>query len=270
MNAFHTSKARCERAWLLPVSFCLLLLTATTAVAESMPAIPAGAISPFEATFDVGNNVITAGSARLSLQRDGDEWVYSLSTKPKGVFKLTGKGKIKEISIMDVIAEGDTVRLQPKRYSYRQDKEKRRSVDAMFDWQAKQLTYQHRGKESTLTLDGPVLDRLSVTLQAMGSLQQGYKQADVSVFDKSKLKTMEFINEGTETLKTRMGTVETIRVRSRNKDSGRRQTLTWFAPSFDYVPVKIEQLKRGELVARMTLTGLKNPSTDVAAEEESN
>jgi len=219
--------------------------------------------APFEVVYEVGNNHINAGSAVLQLTQDGGEWVYSLRTKPTGVFKLTGKGKIEEISVFKVSDATDRLDIKPQRYTYRQDNETRRSVDAWFDSSKNQLTYQRRGEEVTESIDGPLLDRLSVTLSVIDELQRdGFKQTQLQVFDNGRVKTMMFTNEGTETVKSGKRQLETIRVRSAAVGGGTRHTTTWFAPELGYVPVKIEQFKRDKLVARLTLKKLRNRITE--------
>ncbi len=219
--------------------------------------------APFEVEYEVGNNHINAGSAVLQLANDGDEWIYSLITKPTGVFKLTGKGNIQEVSVFTVANTTDNLEIKPQRYTYRQDKESRRSVDAWFDWGNNQLTYKRRGEEASETISGPLLDRLSVTLTVMDSLQRNdFEQIELNVFDNGRVKTMLFANEGVEKVKTLMGDLETIRVRSTAVGGGTRHTMTWFAPELGYVPVKIEQFKRDKLVARLKLSTLRNRITE--------
>lgn len=236
-------------------------------VAAALVVVPSLAIAqpadftPFEVEYDVGNNLISAGSATLQLAKQGDEWVYSLKTTPTGVFKLTGKGKIQEISVFNVSDATDKLQLKPQKYTYRQDAEARRSVDAWFD--ENQLTYKRRGEEFTEKFSDPVLDRLSVTLTVMDELKKNnFEKATLQVFDSGRVKTMLFSNEGEETVDTRMGPLKTVRVRSSAVGGGTRHTTTWFAPELDYVPVKIEQYKRDKLVARLTLTRLKNRITE--------
>jgi len=229
----------------------------------TVPDILASDIAPFDIVYDVGNNLITAGLASLTLTREGEDWIYTLATKPTGVFKLTGKGRIREISVLDIVQTGDVVELQPRSYSYRQDEETRRSVDAAFDWDTRELTWQRRGKEGNDSFDGPLLDRLSVTLAVMHMLRQGFENIELDIFDNGEIKTMRFVNEGREILDTKMGDVETVRVKGENADGGSRSSLTWFAPSLDFVPVRIEHRKRDELVARMNLMKLKNRITDI-------
>lgn len=220
--------------------------------AQQLPEV----FTPFEIEYEVGNNLISAGSALLSLSQQGDEWVYSLTTKPSGIFKLTGKGKIQEISVMNA---SDSAPALPQRYTYRQDEEAKRSVDAWFNWNDNEIKYRKRGEETVEPFSDPILDRLSVTLAIMEQLKTGFKHAELQVFDNGRIKTVVFNNEKTEMMNTRLGRTEVIRVRSHNRDGARtRETITWFAPEFGYVPVKIEQHKRGKLVARLTLSKLNN------------
>lgn len=241
---------------------CLSIIAATSLIAGSANAQPAE-FAPFEVEYEVGNNHINAGAAVLQLANDGKEWVYSLSTRPTGVFKLTGKGNIQEISVFTVSSSTDALELAPQRYTYRQDKETRRSVDAWFKPNKNQLTYRRRGEETTESVTGQLYDRLSVTLAVIDALQRkGFDQTQMQVFDNGRVKDMLFENEGVELVKTRMGKLETIRVRSSAVGGGTRHTTTWFAPELGYVPVKIEQFKRNKLVARLTLSKLRNRITD--------
>jgi len=213
-------------------------------------------LNPFEIEYEVGNNLINAGSAKLSLIKQGEEWVYSLTTTPSGIFKLTGKGKIQEVAVINVSSGRN---LLPKRYTYRQDSEDKRSVDAWFNWDDNQLRFQKRGEETIEQINDPIIDRLSVTLTIMEQLRKGFERAELQVFDNGRIKTVIFENEGEVNMKTKLGRVDAIKVRSFNRDGARkRETITWFAPEFDFVPVQIEQHKKGKLVARLSLSKLKN------------
>lgn len=220
---------------------------------------------PFSVTYAVGNDLVTAGDATLELKRDGDGWRYSLETEPSGVFRLTGKGRITETAHI-VTVPGDepgTLKLHPRRYAYRQDDESRRAVDATFDWNGGTLAWKRRGESETIDLDRPILDRLSVTLAVMSALRRGDDRVEVEVFDNGRIKDVVFEDQGAETLDTRMGKIDTRRVVRTNVDGSTRTTITWFAPALGYMPVKIEQLKRGELVARLTLRKLKSEAADI-------
>ena len=92
----------------------------------------------------------------------------------------------------------------------------------------------------------------------MEQLRTGFQRAELQVFDNGRVKTVVFDNEGTAKMKTLLGEVDVIKVRSYNRDGDRRrETVTWFAPELEFVPVMFEQHKRGKLVARLTITKLR-------------
>lgn len=227
-----------------------------------------GDLAPFEVVFEVGNNLITAGTATLLLEKKEDTWRYSLTTKPRGVFKLAGKGNISEVSTFNTVETEDQLELQPQTYQFRQDKERRRAVDATFDWETKIINHVYRGNEVKDTFTDPVLDRLTVTLLIMNSLRNDFERTELPIFDTGRIKAVEFVASGSESLKTPLGNIETLKVMNRNASGGSRETTTWFAPALNYLPIKIEHRKRGELVARLSLIRLKNEESDIELGKE--
>ncbi len=223
-----------------------------------------GDIAPFEVEYEVGNHLINAGTAQLSLTEQDGLWTYSLSTKPRGILKIAGKGKINEVSTFTLEQAQGKLMIQPQNYTFRQDDERRRAVDATFNWAEKSVTHSYRGKQTTESFDEPIIDRLSSTLLMMNALRGSFVSAELVVVDTGRQKKVAFENIGTELLNTPLGKIETVRVLNQNAGGGSRQTITWFAPSLDYVPVKIEHRKRGELVARMNLLKLTNQVKNIS------
>ena len=241
-----------------------IMLSTMCLGAANAQSIDSGDIAPFEVVYEVGNNFINAGDALLTLSREGDDlWQYSLDIRPKGVFKLAGKGEIDETSVFKLVESNGEVLLQPQSYQYRQDNERRREVNASFDWDNRTITHEYRGETVTESFTDPLLDRLTATLLIMNALRHDFDKAELPVFDSARIKQVDFVNEGHESLKTRQGRIDTIRVTNRNATGGSRETITWFAPSLDYLPVKIEHKKRGDLVVRLSLVSLKNRVTSL-------
>lgn len=259
----HLCKVQASARVLALAALALSLLHTNQVQAQN---IEPGDIAPFEVVYEVGNHLINAGTAQLSLTQDGDIWSYSLSTKPRGLLKLAGKGKIDETSTIRFAEVDGKLWIQPQTYTFRQDKERRRAVDASFDWENNSVTHVYRGEEITETFEDPIIDRLSATLLMMNSLRHEFNDTVLQVFDTGRIKSVSFMNAGNETLDTPLGEIETIRILNRNATGGSRETTTWFAPSLDYVPVKIEHRKRGELVARLNLLRLENRVTEIALE----
>lgn len=252
---------------------CGFLLSMVTSFALSLGStnaqyIEPGDVAPFEVVYEVGNHLINAGTAQLSLTQEDDLWTYSLVTKPRGIIKLAGKGKINESSTISFKEVEGKLQIQPQTYQYRQDDERRRAVDATFDWSNSSVVHVYRGKVVTETFDTPVIDRLSATLLMMNALRHEFQAVELLVFDTGRIKTVAFTKDGTETLDTPLGEIKTIRVKNQNAGGGSRETTTWFAPALDYVPIKIEHRKRGELVARLNLLKLNNRVTDIELQPE--
>lgn len=237
-----------------------------TSTAQADTILRAEDIAPFRVSYSVGNNVITAGQATLELAETVDGvWRFKLETRPTGVFRLTGKGNVAETSDLRFVpTDDDGFLVRPDTYRYRQDDERRRAVDASFDWEDMLLSWTRRGKSDSISLaENPASDRLSVMLAVMSSLRQNEYTSEHLVFDSGKLKRVIFEVQGEDRLETSLGPMDTIRVLRRNLEGSSRTTVTWFAPSLDYMPVKIEQLKRGDLVARLTLRSLSNATTEI-------
>lgn len=210
---------------------------------------------PYSASYVVGNDIVQAGKARVVLDNiDASEWNYTLTTEPMGLFKLAGKGHVLEISTFDIVNQSNGPTIQPKSYKYRQDNEKKRSIDATFNWGQSQLYFSRGANNTQASLNADTLDRMTMTVAMMSRLTADFESFNLNVFDGGRIKQLQLVNEGTENLETRLGDLVTVRVKTRNLASSRRETITWFAPSLNNLPVQIEQIKDGKLVARLSVS----------------
>jgi hypothetical protein len=242
-------------AWL--ASSLTVALTTTTvlrAASDQAWALETPLVA-YSATYSVGNDMLEAGEATVSLTRmdKPGQWQYSLSTRPTGLFKIAGRGHVRETAIFSVVQNNDALVLQPETYQFRQDKEQSRAVDATFNWQQRKIYVQRGNNQSTEVLQENTLDRMSMTVAMMSNLTPDFETFTLDVFDSGQIKQVEMINEGGETLRTKLGTLETVRIRTQNVAGSSRETLTWFAPSRNNLPVRIEQQKNGNLVARLSI-----------------
>ena len=210
---------------------------------------------PFTARYLVGNNSVVAGQADIELAQlnSGNEWHYSLSTKPTGLFRLAGKGRVQESATFQVVANDSASILRPHSYEFRQDNEQKRAVDATFIWEQKRLYFKRGNNNGAEDIASNTLDRMTMTVAMMSNLDTKFDTITMAIFDGGKLKEVLLTNEGNETINTQLGDVETVRVRTRSSAGSTRETITWFAPSLNNIPVRIEQLKNGGLVARLSI-----------------
>ena len=214
---------------------------------------------PFTASYSVGNNTVIAGQAEIELRQteSGSEWHYALSTRPTGLFRLAGRGRVQESATFEIVNENNRSILKPKSYKFRQDNELKRAIDATFIWDQKQLYFKRGDENAAADLNTNTLDRLTMTVAMMSILNPEFSTINMPIFDGGRLKEVQLVNEGIETIKTALGDVETVRVRTGNVAGSKRETITWFAPSMNNLPVRIEQLKEGGLVARLSVSQYK-------------
>ncbi len=243
-------------SWLLLTALVIVLTgAAASQAASNQPWALETPLVAYHATYSVGNDMLEAGEATVSLTRldKPGQWQYSLNTRPTGLFKIAGRGHLQETAVFSVVQNNDALVLQPETYQFRQDNEKKRAVDATFNWQQREIYFQRGNNQSTDVLQDNTLDRMSMTVAMMSNLTPDFQNFTLDVFDSGQIKQMEMINEGGETLRTKLGTLETVRIRTRNVAGSSRETLTWFAPSMNNLPVRIEQQKNGDLVARLSI-----------------
>jgi hypothetical protein len=209
-------------------------------------------IPPFEAKYNVGNYSVTAAATTITLKRDGQLWLYQSYSRAQGFFALIRKERATESSWLEV--EKDALR--PVIYRYRQTgSNKKRDAESLFDWKTLSVDTTRGEKKLHQKLTVGTYDRFSVVLALMQAARKGFQVIEFPINDQGKIKTLAYENEGTEKIRVPYGALETLRVRE-IRNSGKRNTVSWFAPGLNYLPIRIEQFRKGKLVARMELTQL--------------
>jgi len=112
-------------------------------------------LGAFSARYIVGNDLVDAGQAEIALAptNEPDSWRYSLATRPIGIFKLTGKGRVQESTTFKIDEKDGAKFLQPQSYTYRQDDKESRSVDATFNWEQGKVYFERGGNQATAVLN---------------------------------------------------------------------------------------------------------------------
>ncbi|MBD1550704.1 DUF3108 domain-containing protein [Pseudomonas typographi] len=131
----------------------------------------------------------------------------------------------------------------PQSYRYeRGGLGKSKSVNLDFDWSAKKITGSDRGSAVNLPLNNGVLDKSTYQLALQHDVAAGKKSMSYPVVDGDDLDTYDFRVLGEEKVSTKAGTVDAIKVeRVRDPTQTKRTTLLWFAKSWDYLLVRLDQ-----------------------------
>jgi hypothetical protein len=192
---------------------------------------------PFIAKYDALRHDKKIGTARLSL---------SLLEASK--YKLDYQSKVSRFFLSDKRYETSIFNyaqgvITPTKYEFsRKGTGPNKSLKVVFDNKKREIKIN---KTETLKWEGEYdnqLFRIDISRQlAAGKSQFEYKFLNYRGEKRSY--SIEVVK--TENVDLPFGQLEAIKVKV-NRDSNKRQTYAWFAPSLDFVLVRLQQFKEGE------------------------
>jgi Protein of unknown function (DUF3108) len=206
----------------------------------SVAQLNAAELRAFTGDYQVFRNGKELGSATISLQPEGKAWLFRTHTiGNKGLAGLLGIS-IDEQSRFTMAGE----QIVALSYQYQQKtalKDRDRSLD--FDWAAKQVTQFEKDKDPVrYATQAGALDR-HILIIALGlDLAANKTSLSYPVANKGAITPWNFRDAGKETIVTAEGAISATKV-ERLRENAERKTTTWLAPSFGYLPVKIEQIE---------------------------
>ncbi len=112
-----------------------------------------------------------------------------------------------------------------------------------FDWDKSRVSGTMRGKSFTIGLSEGNLDPLGYQLQLRQDLSAGKTNMVYRVSGKGRFDEAKFSVIGKQKLKTELGTLETIKATKVRSPDSKRETFMWFAPTRDYLLVKLVQVE---------------------------
>ncbi len=189
------------------------------------------------------------GTRTLSIGKDG-KFEFESMAKTTGLATLFKDISIKERSIF--IKEGS--KIKPLEYTYYQTGKKPRLRVVLFDWLRNMATSKFKGQTHSIQLEENTLDKLLYQVVLMQELQQGKRKLQYKVTNKDKISiyTPKFL--GKESIKTGMGTFETLKY---ERASSNRQTTLWCAAKLHYLPVQVKHIEKNGDVFSMLLQSVE-------------
>ncbi|MDH3364241.1 MAG: DUF3108 domain-containing protein [Gammaproteobacteria bacterium] len=201
-------------------------------------------------TAEYGIKISIVGG-RLSTELKATDSGYTARhhVEPTGMSKILAHGDITEVSEFAVGDEG----VYPMAYQTNDtiDKDDPRA-DIRFDWNTYQVSGTVNDEEFQFTLDRLRQDRVSIQYALMHDLQNNELSERYELFEADKLKTLNVRSVGTKQVKVPAGTFTVVGIQHQAENSSRVTTL-WCAEELDYLPVVIEQHRKGKLRVRATL-----------------
>lgn len=240
-------------------ALALLLACAAGPLAAGGSGLPQP-LAPFTASYQVTDGSSRVGRAEFGLEPAKSGWRYHSRVKPEGLYALL-IGEAEDTAWLETHGNG----LRPLRYIHDEDG-KEDDVRMTFDWAADQALVEHGDNKRTLALEPGTHDQFSAMLAVMQAFANGQQRLELpSIDDDGTAEPLVFVRDETVSVKTPFGSFDAVHVR-RVRENSKRETESWLAPSIGWIPVRIEQRKKGELVARMELIGRNGDNADLSVD----
>jgi len=243
----------------IATALAALVCTAAPSSAWATPTSASFEAKPFTATYSVRFMRIRAAEVTFDLKpatTDApDDWVVHRASRARGLAKRLAKGKVN----MDEHSwftweDGKPV---ASRFEMRKpgDKPGRRSLDIDFD-KSTAYTQKDGGNKIKVTADAGYTpyDQVSAVIALMHRMStQPSETFQLAVVNHKGVENLGFKVIGSEKIKTKSGTYDTIHVR---QASHGYITNYWLAKDRQMVPVKITHQDKGKDPATMTMDKL--------------
>jgi Protein of unknown function (DUF3108) len=223
----------------------LLLLGAGLYV---VPALGQRQLTPYSAEYDIKVS-IAGGRLNTELKAIDGSYVATHVVQPTGIARLFAHGSISETSEFYTTDDG----LRPDRY-HSEDTLSRKAgtVAVRFDWQNGEARGTVDDTEIVSAMDGIAYDRVSIQYELMYDLLNETPSDEYVLFEVDRLRHVTIHNVGRRTVRVPAGTFNTVGIQHETEKSKRTTTL-WCAEELGYLPVMIEQFRKGKLTGRAEL-----------------
>ncbi|MFT5500034.1 MAG: hypothetical protein ACI88G_000160 [Woeseiaceae bacterium] len=215
--------------------------------------------TPHSAEYKIKISVL-GGRLTTRFERTDDGFTAKSVIKATGMSRLLAHGEIHEQSWFE--EHGDKIR--PSRYLSSDSLSKNGTdVDLEFDWSEQLVSGMIGGEDFQTDIGGALHDRVSLQYALMLDLINGKYDDFYSLQDAEKLKLLSVTNVGSKSVKVPYGTFEAVGLQHRAGTSSRVTTM-WFAQELGYLPVMIEQHRKGKLKVRAVLSNYVPDTADAA------
>ncbi len=224
-----------------PLTFALIVaFFASQASAET-------ALTPHKAQYKVRISVVS-GQLNTELRKTADGYVARHVIKPTGISRLITRGTMDVTSTFSNEADG----VKPIRFQSTDTIRDDPDVDLAFDWTTNEVSGTVGEEDVLLQLEGIAHDSVSIQYELMHDLLNGEPDEQYVLFDVNKMRIANVSVAGEKKIKTKAGTFSAIGIQHQKEGSSRTTTL-WCVEELDYLPVIIEQHRKGKLKFRATL-----------------
>jgi hypothetical protein len=241
----HPARGPIRRAFQFVLASMLgSMLGATAAAADEL--------KPFDASYDWSWHNMTVAVSTLHLERQGDKWVYSSKSEPRGIGRMFSERPTQE-SVMKVTDAG----VRP--LTYKADDgtaATKRDANVVFDWEHNRVTGTNEDAKVDMPIPPGIQDDLSIQIALMVELLRGHTPEKFALLSGNSVREYNYSRDGEETLTTPLGTIQTVIYRS-EKQYSPRITRFWCAPSLGYIPLRVQQKRKDDVEWTMQVKSVK-------------
>ena len=228
----------------------------------SAPAWSDVALTPHEASYRVKITVVGGKlNTRLAVTENGYAATHVIA--PTGMSRLLARGNLAETSEFTSGPDGVVPIAYRTNDTLSRDKTR---AEVRFDWEANKAVGIVDGEAVLTDIEELSHDRVSIQYQMMHDLLNDTPNEQYRMYEVDKLRTVNIRNIGTRQVKVRAGEFEAVGIQHQAENSSRVTTL-WCVAELDYLPVIIEQHRKGKLRVRATLESYSPVSADMGADE---
>lgn len=220
---------------------CALLALSLAAQAEPR-------LTPHTAEYKVSVSIF-GGQLNTELRATADGYVATHTIKTTGMSRMLASGNITESSSFAPV--GDSIRPQSFHSDDSLTREKLQA-DIDFDWHTGEAVGTVNSEDFRSALQAAAYDRVSIQYELMSDLARGSASHEYLLFDIDEIKTITVRNIGRRTVTVPAGKFEAIGVQHQTPGS-KRVTTMWCVEEFGYLPVIVEQHRKGKLRMRAEL-----------------
>jgi hypothetical protein len=202
---------------------------------------------PHTAQYKVRISVVS-GQLNTELKETEDGFVAHHVIKPTGMSRWITRGTMDVTSTFSDEADG----VRPIRFQSVDTIRKDPDVDLTFDWTTNEASGTVGEEDVSLQLEGIAHDNVSIQYELMHDLLNGGPSDQYVLFDVNKMRVANVSTAGEKVVKTKAGKFTAIGIRHQKEGSSRITTL-WCVEELGYLPVVIEQHRKGKLKFRATL-----------------
>lgn len=180
------------------------------------------------------------------------QYEFQSSTSARGLLRLTAPNPAIERSRFRL----DSARLEPSSFEHEDGSRKGEDNFAIaFDKAGNEIRVTGPEVDLTLPFAGDLLDRGSLQVALMRDLGNCAQPGPYRYVDDDGINTYHYSRLEDLATDTGIGEITAVRFAQERQSSSRR-TILWLSPDYQYLPIRIEQIRDGEIETVFTLDAL--------------